>query len=379
MKKSGLVVVVIGVATALILTGCTAAVGGSTSAGSSVAATGAAADCVSAVSADVTAAKKPIPLLVPAAALNVSSAKSKSIWLISATMNQAATEAADGFKAGATALGLTPVVFDGQGTANKFSEGVDQAVAQGAGGIVLYGIDPSLVSSSLAAAKAANIPVLNTLNGAPTDPVPAGTYANLTLNPQADGELAVKWALADSGCNTNMIMLTLPTIPLEKAFADGATAAMTKYCPACTLKTLNIDVANFTTDIGSQLQTALQQDPDANYIFPTFDSGVPFVAPVVSAANSKAKIMGHDGVQASLDMIAKGSGQNMTVAVPPLGWMGWLFVDDVARAMVGDKDPGYIIPSQLVDETNIGDGSSASVFPEYAGYEAAFTKAWAGK
>jgi ribose transport system substrate-binding protein len=377
MKRSLFIAATVSVSLAL-LTGCSLATEAGTddSASGDLSAEG--ASCVEAVSADVDAAREPLDLLAPTEALDASSIQGESIWLVSATMNQAATEAADGFTAGAEALGLDPVVFDGQGTASKFAEGVDQAVAQGAGAIVLYGIDPSLVTSSLSAADAAGVPVLNTLNGAPTDPVPAGTYANLTLDPEADGALAAKWAMADSGCAAEVIMLTLSTIPLEQSIADGALAEFEESCPDCAVTVLDIDVANFATDIGSQLQTALQQHPEADYIFPTFDSGVPFIQPVIAAANSTAKVMGHDGVQASLDMIAGDSGQDMTVAVPPLSWMGWLFVDSAARAMAGLDDPGYVIPVQLVDSSNIGDGTAAEVFPNYDGYADAFTAAWKG-
>jgi ribose transport system substrate-binding protein len=362
---------------ALALTGCTPATGP----GSAAPVTTAAANsCSTAMQQKVDAAKRPVGLLAPTAPLDKTKVAGKKVWLISATMNQAATEAANGFKAAAAALGEKATIWDGQGATNRFSEGVDQAVAQGAAGITLYGIDPSLVKSSLAKAAAAGIPVQNTLNGGPDDPVPAGTFDNLTLDPTADGALSAEWALADSGCKVDMIMLTLPTIPLEKAFADGATAAMKKYCPRdCTIKTLNIDLANFATSISSQLQTALQANPNANYVYSTFDSGVPFMTPVLAAANSKAKVMGHDGVQASLDLIAKKKGQDMTVAVPPLDWMGWLFVDDLSRKIAGDPSPKYVIPTQLVDTTNVGDGSVKDVFPKYVDYEQAFESAWAGK
>jgi ribose transport system substrate-binding protein len=379
MNRSGTRAALAAAGLILLLAGCTPAVGGDSDPAPSVAATGDAGDCVAAAQEAVDAAREPLDLLVPEEPLDTSSIEGDSIWLVSATMNQAATEAVDGFNAAAEAAGLDPVVFDGQGAVNRFSEGIDQAVAQGASGIVLYGIDPSLVASSLANAEAAGIPVLNTLNGGPDDPVPAGTYANLTLDPYADGQLAAQWALADGGCDVNMIVLTLGTIPLEQAIADGALAQMEESCPDCPVTLLDIDAANFATDIGSQLQTALQQNPDANYIFPTFDSGVPFLTPVIAAAGSQAKVMGHDGVQASLDFIADGTDQDMTVAVPPLGWLGWLFVDSISREILGLEDPGYVIPVQLVDGTNIGDGTSEAVFPEYADYADAFTSAWAGK
>jgi ribose transport system substrate-binding protein len=143
------------------------------------------------------------------------------------------------------------------------------------------------------------------------------------------------------------------------------------------VKVLDIDPANIPTDTGTQLQTALQVDPGVNYVLPVWDSSMPYVAPAIAASGSNAKVLAHDGISASLELIASGTDQDGTVAMPPPGWIGWAAFDEVARAILGLEQPGYVIPTRLVTAENVGDGSTADVSPNYTDYQTAFTEAWA--
>ncbi|MCU1446419.1 substrate-binding domain-containing protein [Cryobacterium sp.] len=335
-------------------------------------------ECVSALQADVDTATADTALVAPTEPLDLAALSGGTVWMITVSMNQFSTDMATGVQAAADAAGVELVTYDGQGLANRFNEGISQAVAQDAAGIILVGIDPTVVTGSLAAAAAAGIPVQNTLNGDPTDEVPEGMYINLTSDFTADGETAAKWALIDSRCQADMVSLYSSSVGVWQKMVDGAESVFAEYCPEdCTFKALNVDIANVSTDIGSQLQTALQQNLDVNYVYPVWDSAVPFVSPVMSAANSSAKVLSRDGLEANLAMIADNSGQAMTIAMPTTSWIGWIAFDSVARAATGTDVPEYVIPTRIIDSTTIGDGTAGDLFPEYDGYQSAFTDAWA--
>lgn len=359
------------------LTSCASATGSSTEEVSPAApVTGAAAECVAQATTAVDAKREPLDLVVPTAPLDVSSLAGKSLWFITVSMNQFSTDMAAGVKEAADAAGVETVLYDGQGSGNRFTEGMNQALAQDAGGIILVGIEPSLISSELAAAEAAGIPVLNTLNSAPDDAVPDGTFANFTSDFTADGRTAAEWALKDSGCDLDLVVVKASTIPVWNYLAEGAEAAVAELCPdTCTTTTLDLDAANIATDLSSQLQTALQKDPDVNYVFVVWDSGVPYAQPVVAASGTNAKILARDGISASLEMVAAGT-QDLTVATPPPGWIGWAASDDVFRAMLGAEPSGLVVPTRLIDADNVGDGSTADVSPNYTDYQSAFEKLW---
>ncbi|NQX27290.1 substrate-binding domain-containing protein [Microbacteriaceae bacterium VKM Ac-2854] len=361
---------------AAALSGCTSATGSDSG---SVAAAELTADqqsCVDAVQSKVDAATAASDLLAPETGLDLASLSGDTVWFITVSMNQFSTDMADGVQAAVDAAGMKLVKYDGQGTANRFNEGIEQAVAQDAAGIILVGIDPAVVSSALAEAEAAGIPIQNTLNGDPDDEIPTGMYGNLTSDFTIDGATAVDWALVDGGCDVNMTVIYSSGVGVWQKMADGAKAEMEEACPDCTINLLDVDIAKVATDVGSQLQTALQKDPDTNYVYPVWDSAVPYVTPVLSAANSSAKIVSRDGLEANIEMIVAGD-QDMTIAMPTTGWIGWIAFDSLARNILGDADPGYVIPTHIIDTANVGDGSAEEVWPNYVGYEDAFTEAWA--
>jgi ribose transport system substrate-binding protein len=361
-----------------LLTACTPAVSSNASQ-ASPSLSPAQSECAAAVKPDVEKASAPLELVAPATSLDLGELEGKSIWYIAVGMNQFATDMADGVEAAGAALGLKVTLFDGQNQTNRFNEGIDQAVAQGADGIILLGIDPKVVANSLQKAEAAGIPVQNTLNGDAGDEVPAGTYGNLTSDYTADGAAAAKWAMIDSGCAANVLILSSSGVPVWEKFSNGAVTALEESCPDCASEVLNIDAANVATSIGSQLQTALQRNPEINYILPAWDSAVPFTTPVLTASGSDAKVMGRDGIEASISMISKQNGQDMTVAMPPTAWIGYISVDDLARAVLGLKQPGYVVPTSIIDSANVGSGSSEDIAPNYVGFAEKFEAAWTGK
>jgi ribose transport system substrate-binding protein len=364
------------VLTALALAGCTPAVQAPAAGGSSDAP--AVGDCPPEVATTVAAASEPSELVAPEEGLDLAALAGKSIWYITNSQNQFSAEMSAGVEEAGKAAGVNITVFDGQNSTSKYSEGINQAIAQNADGIVLMAVQPAVVSEDLAAAERAGIKVLSTLNGDPDEPIAAGTFGNLTADYTADGALMAQYALADSGCAANIVVVQSSPVHVWDLAANGIVDTVDELCPTdCSVKVLDIDPANIPTDTGTQLQTALQVDSGVNYVLPVWDSAMPYVAPAVAAAGSSAKVLAHDGISASLELIASGQGQDGTVAMPPPGWIGWAAFDEVARAILGLDQPGYVIPTRLVTTENVGDGSTADVSPNYTDYQSAFTEAWA--
>ena len=375
MRKTTATLVGMGVL-AFALAGCTPAVSSDGGAATSAPVDAANADCVSAVTPDVEAAMEPSALVAPEAPLDLAGLAGKSIWYITNSQNQFSTEMSTGVEEAGKAAGVDVTVFDGQNSTSRYSEGINQAIAQGADGIILMAVQPAVVKEDLAAAKAAGIKVLSTLNGDPDEAVADGTFGNLTADYTADGELMGKWALYDSGCAADVVVVQSSPVHVWDLAAKGIESAITGSGSDSTVKVLDIDPAKIATDTGTQLQTALQVDPDVNYVLPVWDSAMPYIAPAVASSGADAKVLAHDGISASLELIASGKDQQGTVAMPPPGWIGWAAFDEVGRAITGAADPGYVIPTRLVTTQNVGDGSVGDVSPNYVDYQTAFTTAW---
>lgn len=335
--------------------------------------------CVASVRADVEKGRSALPLITPPGPLDLAALKGKTVWFIPISFNQFASDWEAGLKEAADVAGVTLVTFDTKGSIATANEAVSQAVAQKADGIIILAIQPSVISGPLAEAKAAGIPVLNGFNGDTGDAVPDGMFGNFTSDFTADAELGVKWALWDSGCKTDMVMIMTSSGVVWSNMGVGSAAAMQKYCPECTIKVIDIDYGNLAGSLGGQLQAALQVDPGINYIFPAGDSLVPYIAPILASADSKAKVISRDGVSASIEMIANKAGQDMTLAMPDFKWVGWAAFDDIARAMLKLPRQDYNIPTQIIDASNIGSGKPEDQFPAYANFREEFQRIWAGK
>lgn len=359
---------------ALALTGCAT---GDADAGGGSAAAGGSSECIAAVESAVQEGLAPSELVAPTAPLDLASLSGKSIWYITNSHNQFSTEMASGVEEAGKAAGVDVTVFDGQNSTSRYSEGINQAIAQGADGIILMAIQPSVVAEDLKDAEAAGIQVLSTLNGDPTEPVEAGTFGNFTADYTSDGELMAKWVLQDSGCTGKSVVIQSSPVHVWDLAAQGFAAATEELCPDdCAVKEIDLDPANIANDLGNQLQTTLQTEPDISYVVPVWDSAVPLVAPVVATAGRPITVFAHDGISESLELIAAGTDQQGTLAMAPPTWIGWAAFDEVARAMLGEKSPGYVIPTRLITEENVGDGSLADVSPEYVDFQKAFTDAW---
>ncbi|MBK0419804.1 sugar ABC transporter substrate-binding protein [Leucobacter sp. CSA1] len=358
----------------LALSGCA---GGAADAESGEASAGGSEECIAAVASAVEEGLAPSPLVAPSAPLDLAALSGKSIWYITNSHNQFSTEMASGVQEAGEEAGVKITVFDGQNSTSRYSEGINQAVAQGADGIILMAIQPSVVAEDLKAAEAAGVQVLSTLNGDPTEPVEPGTFGNFTADYTADGELMAQWVLNDSGCTSKSVVVQSSPVHVWDLAAKGFEAATKELCPEdCSVEVIDLDPANIANDLGNQLQTALQTSPDVDYVVPVWDSAIPLVAPVVATAGRPITVFAHDGISESLELIASGQDQQGTLAMAPPTWIGWAAFDEVARAILGEESPGYVIPTRLITEENVGDGSIADVSPEYVDFQSAFTEAW---
>lgn len=391
--RSALLTATAAVTTALILAACSPATtdegtdevaaavpadgSGADPTGGATTVTGGDPGCLAAVAADVEAARADTDLLVPEAPLDLAALEGRTLWYVTVTFNQFSSDWVTGLEEAAAEAGVEVVTFDGQGQVNRFNEGIAQAVAQGADGIIVAAIEPATISASLADAEAAGIPVMNGFNSDPDDPLPPGMFTNFTSDFTADGATAATYALADSGCDADLVILTSSAVRVWENMVAGAESAFAEHCPDdCTVEVLDIDIANIATDIGEQLGAALQRNPDIDYVLATGDSLVSFVDPVLATSGSDVQVIGRDGLEANIERVALGEGQAMTLAMPPFDWLGWLAFDEMARAMLGEPTPGYVIPARVVDTDNVGDGTGEELFPQYVGYQDAFREAW---
>jgi ribose transport system substrate-binding protein len=361
----------------LLAAACTNATENSASGDSSSSASSAHSACVQKAQAVVDKARTPLPLAVPTAALDGRKMAGKNIWLISILSNQWTQQVNSGAQAAAKSLGIKLTIFDGQGQVDKWNQGIAQAIADKADGIIMDSIDPAVVSQAVADAAAAHIPVLNAMSAKTGAPPAAGIFANMQADNYTDGYNTAAWIIADSGCKADALVLYASGVVVWGAQQEGANQAFKDLCPTtCKVTTKVVDLANIATDMPRQTQTELTKDKNIDYVYPLQDSAVPFIEPAITQINPSVKIVSRDGVETNLNALRGGKTlQKVDVAMPPGPWFGWAFTDDISRAVLGMKPSGLQVPTMLIDHTNIA-SSNDTLFPAYSDYTGAYKKVW---
>jgi ribose transport system substrate-binding protein len=371
-KNSGLTASsLVGVALALVLSGCGAGETKTESASSDQ--TDA---CVEKAQAMVEKGRTPMePDLGPA--FDVAPLKGKTVWFISPDQAIPYVKAqSEAVQEAAEKAGVTLKIFDGKSTPSLFNQGLETAVSQGADGVLLNSIDPSLVPGPLDKAKAAGVPVVDMLVGLPSDPVPDGLATVITPDAVEVGNVVAADVLARTECDADTLHLSTTVFPFVAMQSKGVESTFKELCSWCKLETVTVDPTKLATTVGQQVTNALQRDPDINSIIPSFVALIPYVIPAVEAKGEEIPISSTSGTPADFDQIRDGE-TNANVTLPPAAYFGYLQFDAMLRAMADAPQGPNELPIQLIDESNVGESSELeSLFPGLAGYQDEFAQVW---
>ncbi len=364
-----------GAVIAILFVAVLASCGTSTGEGAAQAGSVDGAACASGARQAVDDSRRSPQLVLPPGGLDLASLKGKSVWMILAVNTPATAEIGRGFEAAAAAAGVTPTVFDGRGAVATWAAGIAQAQAQGASGIILLSIPPETVAQPIADAAGRGVTVVDSFAGGPTAPLAQGVFAHTTFDPAASGRTLADWVLADSNCRANVLIVGAESLALHTEMMEAARARISERCPSCTATVQNIDLATMATTLQPRVEASLRQDSNTNYVISALDAAVTFIQPAVASSGRDVKIVGHDGVATNIDFIRNGSGQSADGALPPLGILGWMGMDQVARGILKAPPSTTVLPIRLVDSTNAG-AAGADLFDSYADYAEKWSSAW---
>ncbi len=130
------------------------------------------------------------------------------------------------------------------------------------------------------------------------------------------------WVTQDSGGDANVLVITSDDATSSPIVESGVGDVFARDCPGCTVKTVNVPLADWSSKITPAVQGALAQNPKLDYVIPLFDSESPFVISALQTAGKagKVKIATFSGTPAILDLVRRGR-VAMDVA-QDLGWVG---------------------------------------------------------
>jgi ribose transport system substrate-binding protein len=276
--------------------------------------------------------------------------KGKTVWQISFGLALPASVLyADAIKAAAKDLGWKVRVFDAKFSPDQYQEGIRQAVAAKADGIILYNIDCNLAQAAMEEAKAANIPIVGGESldcsyfkeGAPS------LFSGQVLYTQGDfptwakslGAVQADWVIATTEGKAKSIVFTQKDVQTGALVDEGFRAEFAK----CTTCKVARTVQFSATDIGPKLQEkteqAILQTPDADSVVVPYDDLM--TAGIAAAINSSGRkdqlhVVSGGGYAANLALVRENQGQDAgySASIP---WEGWAAADTLNRVFAGEE------------------------------------------
>jgi ribose transport system substrate-binding protein len=299
---------------------------------------------------------KAAPAFQPNAPVDMKKLAGKKITVLASTMAVPfVADIANGAKEAAGVVGWDATVVDGKGSVTEWSRIVSQAVSQKVDGIVTVGASPAQMKPAVAAAKAAGIPVVDTLTADQTrDPLVPGTFAHTSISFYDSGRLQADYVIANGTADSHVLILSDNEFPGEVTRVQGMRGEFAKLCPDCKLTVQDTQVATIGTELQRTTQTLLRRDPKVSWVLPTYDAQGLYVVPGIKSAGlaGKVKVVGSDAVSTNLDLVAKNDVQVADVGEPDV-WSGWAGVDMMGRALAGQDRVSPDIPLRMFDATNL--------------------------
>jgi ribose transport system substrate-binding protein len=263
------------------------------------------------------------------------------------TINQGVTQAA-------AAAHLKVSFFNGQDTLSTDQQGINQGISQKVAAIILDGVDPALVPSSMKAAKAAGIPIVAATLGTTKDnPDVFGTSSPdyvLMGNLMADAAV-----VGNSGgkITADVVQFTNPTVPQA---LSGVKSVFSKCSSSCTIsKSDTIEPQDWPTKVAPTVVADVKANPDVNVIFGVVDDTMGNFAAtgVKEAAVTNVKVIAGQGSgPAPLATVQQGGAYYADPGQSAL-WTGWGAVDQAMRGILGMQPGTDVTPIRYLDATTL--------------------------
>lgn len=319
-------------------------------------------------------------------------AAGKSVWVIdtglaspsSAIWGEAAKEAGE-------ELGWKVKLFDGEFNPAKWLEGVQEAVAAHASGIVLIAVECGPIKAGLEQAHAAGVKVvaIQTADCNEAEPNAKPLFDATVKYEPGDGSLkalveAIDFAQADwitvnTEAKAKIIIFESNQLLVLKWQDEAFAERIAEVCPECeVVDSIEFTVADLTgPKLRQELEQALLQNPEANAVVAPFDdiivSSGGDAAIRASGRSEEIAVVGATGLGPSFKEIESGEGLDATVTVPFV-WEGWAAMDTLNRVFAGEPAANSGISIGLVDKEHPPTNSSEYVPP--VDFKAAYRKAW---
>jgi ribose transport system substrate-binding protein len=287
-----------------------------------------------------------------------------------------------GVEEAAKAIGWEVKVLDGAGSIGGRTAAFGQALALKPNGIIINGFDAVEQAPALEQAKAAGIPIVTWHAGPVIGPdEKTGIFANVSTDAMEVSAAAANWAYVDAKGKPGVVIFTDSTYAIAIAKADRMKETIEKL-GGTVLEYVDTPIAETSQRMPQLTTSLLQKYGDSwTHSLAINDLYFDFMGPSLAAAGKSGtdapiNVAAGDGSESAYQRIRAGQFQKVTVA-EPLNLQGWQLVDELNRAIAGEKWSGYLSPLHVVTADNVEfDGGPKNTFDPDNGYRDQYKTVW---
>jgi ABC-type sugar transport system substrate-binding protein len=268
----------------------------------------------------------------------VSALKGKTVWYIPiGTAAPILNSFGVGIQAALTKLGMHFHTCDGKFLPTTITSCMNQAVTQGADGVVTGYVDYKLVPTAFQNLVSHHIPVLiaGEAPNAGRPDSPALAFDDTTPTIEVLQKLVDESVIVDSNGKAKVLFVGVTDSPQTRAGAAYSKKFFKDNCPGCTFTEIDYNTATLNK-VPSQVSAALISHRDTTHVVVELDAAAAAAVSGVQTAGfaNKVKLASTNGGLDSLQRIKAGQVQFVDVGLSAT-YLGWQFTDGIVRMMVG--------------------------------------------
>jgi ribose transport system substrate-binding protein len=181
----------------------------------------------------------------------------------------------------------------------------------------------------------------------------------------ANGGALAAAALVRSGGASEFVFYNVPEFPFSSLELEGAQDKLAELCPACSLRVVDIPIAELGSTASDRVVSDLQANPDTEYFLAAVDEVQIGLPQKLSLAGLDVSGIAMWTAPPNYEQIAAGE-QDATLSVD-LNLMMWTVLDQLLREMAGQEYEWPDVQTRAATLTRVTDASNVPEDP-VAGY-----------
>ena len=305
------------------------------------------------------------------------------VWLSVDEQNQASHQWGQALTDAAKAIGWTVTVIDGHDTPVGWLEGINQAIALKADGVVTD-VDAGSIQDPVKQALDKGMVLVGIhATGTPGAHPELGLFFNIGEDPRDIGRAQADWVIADSKGKAHVVVTTHGEFAIAMTKAS-ATKDRLMQCSTCVVEEFSNSPMAEVSQRQPELVTAwVQKYGMPLYITAVADYTLQFQIPALNAGGvdpMSVKLVGADGDKGAYARIRAGNQYQVVTVSEPNELLAYQAVDELNRAFHHQPPSGFVQRPFLVTPANVNaEGGDQNIFIPSNNYKQHYLEIWGVK